>query len=208
MSCATYLYESPEFNAVTSTTVKLYALRSDNRTVLAVAANQNLGRHRWGAKLNFAESPIVYSVYSYDHAYQYAPKFYEDLNGNEPGKLDVVMYMLPTAGTGGGPAPTNFQEIETYVRNQQGWTQNQKQAVRLTILASATGNIRAIEQFALGQCIVGFRSFEEKIAREIHGYERVLYGLGIAPEVMRGFENIAQPIIEQEKHQQQHHMGL
>jgi hypothetical protein len=100
-----------------------------NGQVLDTQTNGPLGDGDWGAELVFPLQAIVYTVYIYDHVGQYSPAIIEGLNGDRQGRLDMVISPVPSGPGGLTIRPRTLQDMTTAMRQQQGWTNPEREGV-------------------------------------------------------------------------------
>jgi hypothetical protein len=133
MSCDVYIYNS-SFVAVTSGSVEIVSKDYKRRTKLcAVQNNRYISGKLYGANCLFAPGSFSYMVCVDDMGGTYGSEVICPLNGDEPGRLDVVLYPLPTT-TGSGISPTTSQGISQYIARQQ-WSEEEKIGTRMLINA-------------------------------------------------------------------------
>jgi hypothetical protein len=126
MPCDVHLYDS-SFSNLTSSYVSIGANNKSTGVNLSLQTNSVLTGGKYGAILAFSKASIVYSVFTHDPFRTYAPTLITDLNGNETGLLDLVVYPVPKTG-GSGNKPTTSQEISAYVQ-RQNWNEFEKMGI-------------------------------------------------------------------------------
>jgi hypothetical protein len=133
MSCEVYIYDST-FAAVISSSVEIVAKDYKNRTKLcSVQNNQYIKGKLYGANCSFTTGSFSYMVCVDDTGGIYSSEVICPLNGDEPGRLDVVLYPIPTT-TGTGTSPTTAQGISQYIAAQL-WGEEEKIGARMLVNA-------------------------------------------------------------------------
>lgn len=127
MGCKTYLYDT-QFTALQNRQILLVA--SDGPTVLDSQTNGPLPGGGWGANLAFSPQAITYTVYVDDRSGQNAAAIVKDLNGHQPGRLDLVIAPVPS-GRHGGMAlqPRRLPDVGAAMRGQWRWSEAEQLGV-------------------------------------------------------------------------------
>jgi len=166
MPCDVYLYDS-SCTPLPDPAIQIYPARSaGGRNLTRHVNNAQIGR-KWGAQLGFSLQQIVYTVTAHDPNGTYAPVHLTNLNGGEPGTLDIVMFPQPRSGSQTGSPPQTASLIAAYIA-RQAWTADQKTGVRH--LVRAVGDVRGTPDPLLHDFLLL--------------WEHWLFGLGIDPTLV------------------------
>jgi hypothetical protein len=171
MSCRIKLYEMrptppPSFESLRSSTVVFVAINQASLTNCSpMQRNRRLIGGGYGADLQFTPASFVYQVAIADTAHVYAGATVANLNGANPGDLDVVLFHLPASGVGAVAAGGTAAQMRDAVLKHLSWNLDEKQAV-LSVM-NAVGSLRG----TTAALIMNF----------ITHYERILADRGIDP---------------------------
>ena len=142
MPCDIYLYDSINFFPLKEPSILIYPASSShlgknlgssvnnkpfNINILGALSSPYGGLHsgKWGAALLFNTDKLVYTVSVHDPNGVWAPIHVTNLNGLEPGTLDIVMYKMPTGRSWTGRQPLNPMGVQRFVTNQKWTTEEQ-----------------------------------------------------------------------------------
>jgi hypothetical protein len=132
--------------------------------LLAIAGAGTIGA-RWGSQLTWAARTVdTYRVIVSDLQMNYAPVVIGEFNAAGGGTFEVIIHKLPSGGSlygggsggggssGGGPDENStLDSIYRLIREQSGWSDEEKEAVKALILAyMAVAEHSAVEQFVDG----------------------------------------------------------
>jgi hypothetical protein len=128
----------------------------------------------WGSVLNWSGGTGVYELLVDDTSRSpaYAPFHAGDLNANPGGRIDAIIYPLPTAPGGDSPrrsGPTSFGLIEPFIE-EQSWENDEKEGVRRLVRTVVSGSRQDVP---------------DEMAQKVERWARVLDRLGISPSLLR-----------------------
>lgn len=167
MSIDVYIYDN-YFNPLASTLVQIIVQDYKSRTILAnPKQNEQKTGGLWGQDMNFSRGSFSYMISVDDSSGAHSSVCIYPMNGNENGRLDVVLYPFASPGPVSGSSPQTYNQIFKYISNQF-WSEDEKIGVGMLV--------RSLN--------ISREGWDSSINHWIYSWEERLVGLGIDPSLI------------------------